>query len=185
MLTPERDAIGAASPSAHCAIDANDYRNVEHTLRVFGETLMRLERGRVRLNNDWIYRQAATEGHTLGTTRMDDDPSTSVVDCDCRVHRYDNLFVAGSSVFPSGGYANPTMTIVALALRLAETLARRLIACLPSRDGPRSGLPPPEWPPSLLAPRPSDRAGAPAVPPREQAARRTPLSTTWIVTGGC
>ena len=45
---------------------------------------------------------------------MGDDPATSVVDADCRVHGYDNLFVAGSSVFPTGGYANPTLTIVAL-----------------------------------------------------------------------
>ena len=93
--------------------------------RVFGETLIRLGQGRVRVNNDRIYLQAAGEGHTLGTTRMGDNPSSSVVDSDCRVHGYDNFFVAGSSVFPSGGYANPTLTIVALALRLAETLARR------------------------------------------------------------
>jgi choline dehydrogenase-like flavoprotein len=41
------------------------------------------------------------------------------------VHGYENLFVGGSSVFPSGGYANPTLTIVALALRMADTIARR------------------------------------------------------------
>jgi choline dehydrogenase-like flavoprotein len=51
--------------------------------------------------------------------------STSVVDRQCRVHGYENLFVAGSSVFPTGGFANPTLTIVALALRLAETVANR------------------------------------------------------------
>jgi choline dehydrogenase-like flavoprotein len=60
----------------------------------------------------------------MGTTRMGESASTSVVDRDCRVHGYANLFVAGSSVFPTGGYANPTLTIVALALRLAETLAK-------------------------------------------------------------
>jgi choline dehydrogenase-like flavoprotein len=54
---------------------------------------------------------------------MGQSRSTSVVDPRCRVHGYGNLFVAGSSVFPSGGYANPTLTIVALALRLADTLA--------------------------------------------------------------
>ena len=62
----------------------------------------------------------------MGTTRMGQSASTSVVDADCRVHGYDNLFVAGSSVFPSGGgSANPTLTIVALALRLADRLAAR------------------------------------------------------------
>jgi choline dehydrogenase-like flavoprotein len=54
---------------------------------------------------------------------MGQSPLASVVDRDCRVHGYDNLFVAGSSVFPSAGYANPTLTIVALALRLADRLA--------------------------------------------------------------
>ncbi|MGH2540924.1 MAG: GMC oxidoreductase [Actinomycetota bacterium] len=64
--------------------------------------------------------------HHLGTTRMGDDPSTSVVDRNCRVHGIDNLYVAGSSVFPTSGYANPTLTIVALALRLADHLGARV-----------------------------------------------------------
>ncbi len=59
----------------------------------------------------------------MGTTRMGHDPSTSVVDRDGRVHGMANLYVAGSSVFPAAGYANPTLTIVALALRLADHLA--------------------------------------------------------------
>ena len=59
----------------------------------------------------------------MGTTRMGTSQSNSVVDCNCQVHRYRNLFVAGSSLFPTGGYANPTLTIVALSLRLADRLA--------------------------------------------------------------
>jgi choline dehydrogenase-like flavoprotein len=55
-------------------------------------------------------------------------PATGVVDADCRVHGIANLFVAGGAVFPSGGHANPTPTIVALAVRLA----RRLHAMLTS-----------------------------------------------------
>ena len=60
--------------------------------------------------------------HHMGTTRMDPDPSRGVVDAACRVHSTANLYVAGSSVFPTSGYANPTLTIVALALRLADEL---------------------------------------------------------------
>jgi choline dehydrogenase-like flavoprotein len=63
--------------------------------------------------------------HHLGTTRMSDDPSEGVVDRDCLVHGTENLYVAGSSVFPTGSCANPTFTIVALAHRLAATLAAR------------------------------------------------------------
>ena len=63
--------------------------------------------------------------HHLGTTRMSDSPREGVVDRNCRVHGTSNLFVAGSSVFPSGGGSTtPTMTIVTLALRLADHLKK-------------------------------------------------------------
>jgi choline dehydrogenase-like flavoprotein len=65
--------------------------------------------------------------HHLGTTRMGDDTRTSVVDRDCRIHTVNNVYIAGSSVFPTGGYANPTLTIVALALRLAEHLKEKVL----------------------------------------------------------
>lgn len=60
--------------------------------------------------------------HHAGTTRMSADARDGVVDADCRVHGTDNLFVAGASVFPTAGFANPTLTIVALAIRLARTI---------------------------------------------------------------
>lgn len=60
--------------------------------------------------------------HHMGTTRMSHDPGRGVVDADCRVHGVDNLYVTGSSVFPTCGNANPTWTIVALALRLGDHL---------------------------------------------------------------
>jgi choline dehydrogenase-like flavoprotein len=74
--------------------------------------------------------QATVKGgyHHMGTTRMDSSPRHGVVDADCRVHGVENLFVAGSSVFPTAGYANPTLTIVALALRLADRLKAELMA---------------------------------------------------------
>jgi len=63
--------------------------------------------------------------HHSGTTRMDSDPALGVVDADGRVYGTENLFVTGASVFPSAGFANPTLTIVALALRLADHLKAR------------------------------------------------------------
>ena len=60
--------------------------------------------------------------HHMGTTRMGNDLASSVVDRNCQVHGIDNLYVAGSSVFSTGGSANPTLSIVALALRLADHL---------------------------------------------------------------
>lgn len=60
--------------------------------------------------------------HHCGTTRMSDDPKTGVVDKDCKVHGTSNLFVSSSSVFPTHSYATPTLTIVAMAIRLADKL---------------------------------------------------------------
>jgi choline dehydrogenase-like flavoprotein len=60
--------------------------------------------------------------HHMGTTRMHDDPRQGVVDANCRVHGIGNLFIGGSSVFPTYSFDNPTMTIVALTLRLSDYL---------------------------------------------------------------
>jgi choline dehydrogenase-like flavoprotein len=62
--------------------------------------------------------------HQMGTTRMSDSPATGVVDGNCLVHGTKNLYIAGSSVFATSGYTNPTLTIVALALRLADLIER-------------------------------------------------------------
>ncbi len=69
-------------------------------------------------------RQYTDASHHLGTARMSADPRDGVVDEQCTVHGVANLFVAGSAVFPTSGHANPTLTIVALAIRLAERLKR-------------------------------------------------------------
>ena len=66
-------------------------------------------------------------GHHLGTTRMSSGPASGVVDADCRIHGVRNVYVASGSVFPTSGFANPTLTIVALALRLADHLKARIL----------------------------------------------------------
>ncbi len=72
----------------------------------------------------WPINQDAS--HHIGTTRMGSDPATSVVDANLLLHATSNLYVSGASVFPTSGCANPTYTIVALAVRLAEHLAEAL-----------------------------------------------------------
>ena len=90
------------------------------------------EIGRVRLA-DWLLAEPTQlpglgEGSRVGghhhmcTTRMSADPREGVVDADCKVHGVSNLYVGGSSVFATSGYANPTYTIVQLALRLGDHL---------------------------------------------------------------
>jgi hypothetical protein len=64
--------------------------------------------------------------HPSGTTRMGSDPKTSVVDADCKVYGVEGLYVAGSSIFPTSGQANPTLMIMSFAVRLADTLKMRL-----------------------------------------------------------
>jgi choline dehydrogenase-like flavoprotein len=66
--------------------------------------------------------------HHMGTTRIHHEPERGVVDPDCRVHGVENLFVAGSSVFPTAGCANPTLTIIALSYKLADFLKGELTA---------------------------------------------------------
>jgi hypothetical protein len=118
----ERDATGLHRPEAHCVLSARDFLNIEATLRAFGQDLIDGRRGRLRFNNDMVYRRVRGGGHIMGTTRMGTNRADSVVDGHCRVHGYRNFFVAGCSVFPTGGYANPTFTIVALACRLGRAI---------------------------------------------------------------
>ena len=72
-------------------------------------------------NRSWT-EHAGDSYHHIGTTRMADDPVQGVVDRDCAVHGLAGVYASGGSVFPTSGFANPTLTIVALSLRLADHL---------------------------------------------------------------
>jgi choline dehydrogenase-like flavoprotein len=123
-LAAERDALGMPRLRIRYEIGAWDEEALERMLRVFAERLGRTLRARVRLAGALPRIGGLDPGsHHIGTTRMHVDPSQGVVDADCRVHGLANLYVAGSSVFPTAGRANPTYTLVALAIRLADHLA--------------------------------------------------------------
>lgn len=124
-LAEDVDPIGMPRISVHWQVADDDTRRLTRALERIGSEFARNGLGRLwcqqkdgRLET-WTWPGA----HHLGTTRMSDAPEDGVVNADCRTHEVDNLYIAGSSVFPSGGDANPTLTLVALAHRLAEHLA--------------------------------------------------------------
>lgn len=128
-LGPRRDALGCPTLEVHWRWSAGDAERVGRAQALMAAELNRAGLGAFEIarkdGQPDILRPSGTH-HLMGTTRMHADPRLGVVDADCRVHGMENLFVAGSSVFPTGGYANPTLTIVALALRLADHLKARL-----------------------------------------------------------
>jgi choline dehydrogenase-like flavoprotein len=128
LLGAQRDALGLRCVKADWRIGELERRTAAAFTRRIGAEFARLGIGRCRLE-PWVeddrlpIADALKETyHYIGTTRMSDDPGAGVTDRNCAVHGMRNLFVAGSSVFPTAGQANPTLTIVALALRLADHL---------------------------------------------------------------
>lgn len=125
-LGPRRDAFGTPLPAVHHDVGSLDRRSMAAVHEALRADLTlgrwaRLDSGLSEGDEPWPLRQDAS--HHLGTTRMGRDPATSVVDAQGRIHGVPNVYVAGGSVFPTSGNANPTFTIVALAIRLAEHLA--------------------------------------------------------------
>jgi choline dehydrogenase-like flavoprotein len=135
------DALGMRRVKVDWRLPADFRPNLRRALELLGRELGRAEVGRLRINPEAV----GPEGlkliengyHHMGTTRMHADPRHGVVDANCRVHGIANLFVAGSSVFPTYSFDNPTMTIVALTLRLSDHLKSNYLAALASRGRDR------------------------------------------------
>ncbi len=128
-LSNKRDALGQNRLDVDWLPGGREKRTVRRALELVADEVGRLGLGRVHISSmpDGDRWPAVLRGsrHHMGTTRMSDNPRTGVVDATCRVHGVANLYIAGSSVFASSGYANPTLTIVALALRLSDELRRK------------------------------------------------------------
>jgi len=101
-----------------------DFESIRRTVEIFADSVRRAGIGTVVSILEPGKPPPAVFGnwHQLGTTRMHPDPNHGVVDENCRVHAMSNLYVAGGSIFPTGGYANPSLTIAALSIRLADHL---------------------------------------------------------------
>jgi len=124
-LSERIDALGVPKLDLHWVLDDRDWDHARRCVELVADQLGKAGLGRMSWQAE--QRRALRYGrHHLGTTRMHADPTRGVVDADGQVHGVDGLFVAGSSVFPTGGYVNPTLTIVALAVRLAAHVRRRL-----------------------------------------------------------
>jgi choline dehydrogenase-like flavoprotein len=128
-LGQQRDRLGMPEVVVDWRLTADDKRWVVSALQLLGAEIGRTGFGRFRplLTEESSWPDDAYYGdHHLGSTRMHPDPQQGVVDANCRVHGVENLFVAGSSVFPTGSANNPTLTIIALALRLADHIKEQL-----------------------------------------------------------
>ena len=127
-LSGQRDPLGLPRLKLDWRLTEQDrlsfYANLRSLALEFGALGIGRLRETVTDPRDWP-QPVAGGSHHMGTTRMSNDPSRGVVDRDCKVHDVENLYVAGSSVFPTSGSANPTLTLVALTLRLAGHLKDR------------------------------------------------------------
>ena len=124
-LTSARDALGMPRLNLHMTIGDEDFALYRQTMKELGRQLLAARTGMIHL--DRSARESWMEtmdwgNHHVGTTRMHNDPKLGVVDADLKVHGIGNLFVAGSSTFPTCGASNPTMNLVAVTLRLADHL---------------------------------------------------------------
>ena len=128
MLADERDELGLRQICLDWRLTETDRHSLVRHLENMAMEIGALGIGRMRIDvDDLEFWPPVVQGgsHHMGTTRMHDDPTRGVVDRNCKVHGIDNLYVTGGSVFPTSGAANPTLTIVALALRLADHLKSR------------------------------------------------------------
>jgi choline dehydrogenase-like flavoprotein len=140
-LGSETDALGMPRMKLDWRLSEIDVRSVGGLVRALGDESRRLGLGSVEPSswlsgNAWktdplISAHPIGGYHHMGTTRMSDDPRAGVTDGGARVHGIANLYVAGSSLFPTSGWANPTLTIVALALRTADHVSAELAAPAP------------------------------------------------------
>jgi choline dehydrogenase-like flavoprotein len=126
-LGATRDAFGLPVARLRWFLGARELESAERAEEILRDELARLGVGRLTTGRelaggDLVPAVHPTVHHHLGTTRMHGDSRQGVVDGNARVHGVRNLFVAGGSVFPTSGFVNPTLTIVALALRLSAHL---------------------------------------------------------------
>ncbi len=124
LLSHEKDFFGRDRIHLDWRLSELDIRSIIASQEIIDAELRRIGAGRLEIDRNTRRIEENIHGgwHHMGTTRMHNDPKKGVVDRNSKVHETANLYIAGPSVFPTGGYANPVLTIVALAIRLADHL---------------------------------------------------------------
>ena len=129
-LSEQRDSLGVRRLRVDWRTSAQDYESLKRAYARLAEELERTKTGVLRYDPDQLEAKAREDGayggHHLGAARMSIDPRQGVVDTDCRVHGVGDLFLASGAVLPTSSQANPTLTILALSLRIADQLRREL-----------------------------------------------------------
>jgi choline dehydrogenase-like flavoprotein len=130
-LSETRDALGLPLPRINWRIDDRARSSLMRLGQLLETELPRAGLPKPKLDG-WIAQGRPDDGliidmaHTAGTTRISENPKTGVVDANCQVHGVAGLYIAGASVFPTGGHVNPTLMILSLAIRLADRIKRDL-----------------------------------------------------------
>ncbi len=125
VLSDQKDELGVSQLQVHWRIAQCERESLIALHKLLKEKFALHGLGSFESDLDppsGVWPVSTDAAHHIGTTRMHRDPKRGVIDANCRVHGIQNLFISGSSVFPTSGYANPTLTIVALAVRLAAHL---------------------------------------------------------------
>jgi hypothetical protein len=121
-LSSDKDRLGMNHVRLDWRLSPIDIDSAIRSQEILDQEFQRVGLGRLydKFNNETPSKRIHGGWHHMGTTRMHIDPKKGVVDQNSRVHNYSNLYVAGPSIFPTGGYANPSLTIVATSVRLAD-----------------------------------------------------------------
>jgi choline dehydrogenase-like flavoprotein len=134
VLSNEKDSLGVPRANLNWKLSPIDKKTVCKANELLGQQIGAAGIGRVRVpdfmsneKDDTIPTHLISGGwHHMGTTRMSENPKDGVVDANCKVHSVNNLYVAGSSCFATGGAVNPTLTVVAISLRLSDYLKEQI-----------------------------------------------------------
>ncbi|MEM6944025.1 MAG: GMC family oxidoreductase, partial [Pseudomonadota bacterium] len=128
-LGETRDRFGRPLPALDFRVRPEEHASLRRTHEIIAEDVARRGIGRLRIEidpeEDPPLPGRSYGAHHIGTARMSDDPKEGVTDRDARVHETENLYIAGSAIYPVCGWQNPTFTIVATSIKLADHLKRR------------------------------------------------------------